>query len=128
MGKYLPRYCKICLLLVSICTMLDINANDLLTPFEVLSFYLVGLSIYVCMTIIALKLLTGTCCDTLLRGRKCCVSLLLAVPLLHEFSQFFHLYCLFDLYDYLLVISILWQLYVPHKFNCKMFTCVLNLS
>lgn len=31
---------KICLLLVSICTMLDINANDLLTPFEVLSFIL----------------------------------------------------------------------------------------
>lgn len=66
-------------------------------------FFILVISIYACMTSIALKVLTSTCCATLLGSSICHGSFLLALPSLRrEWWLILHLYYLFDLYDCLL--------------------------
>lgn len=120
---------KICFLLTSIWVLMS---NDLLTAFEVSSFFISVISIYAGMSSTALKVLTISCCA---------VGLFCLFYLLYSMSDgwFFCLYYLLDLSDYLLEYLMLYKkgtslyqlfgnYFFSYKFDCKMVACVLNLS
>lgn len=73
------------------CLSFSITADNsifvMLLGLNIFQFY--HIKIYVCYCH-SFKVLTGACCATLLRGRSCCVSLLIALStILLELSQLF---------------------------------------